>query len=144
MREIKGDIFELMETGLYDAFCITTNGFIKKNGECVMGAGIAKACKEKYPSLPLYLGGLITAYGNHCMYLGHFMFSFPVKHNWFENADPVLIERSCKELMRIINNKGFTDVLLPRPGCGNGKLRYEDVKPILERCLDDRVIVATF
>lgn len=29
-----------------DAYCITTNGFVKKNGEAVMGAGCAKEARR--------------------------------------------------------------------------------------------------
>lgn len=32
-------------------------------------------------------------------------------------------------------------LILPRPGCGNGRLRWEDVRKILEPILDDRFTV---
>jgi hypothetical protein len=35
------------------------------------------------------------------------------------------------------------NVLVPRPGCGNGQLDWEDVKPILLDHFDDRFIVVT-
>ena len=38
MKEIRGDLF----TQEADTICITTNGFVKANGECVMGRGCAK------------------------------------------------------------------------------------------------------
>ena len=38
---------------------------------------------------------------------------------------------------------GWETVVLPRLGCGLGQLRWDDVKPILERYLDDRFIVLT-
>ncbi len=38
----------------------------------------------------------------------------------------------------------FVPVLkLPRVGCGNGSLDWEDVQPILERHLDDRFILVS-
>ena len=47
-----------------DALCVTTNGFIKANGECVMGAGIAKRIKDMLPNVPSMLGKLIKRNGN--------------------------------------------------------------------------------
>jgi hypothetical protein len=72
--------------------------------------------------------------------------SFPVKHNWFEKADMDLIRRSCRELMEVADELGLLEesALLPRPGCGNGKLDWSDVKREIEPILDDRISVVTF
>ncbi len=135
--------------------CITTNGFVKRNGECVMGRGIAKQMKEYIPSIPYLLGYKISSKGNHVYNLGrvnseklmfnkHWLISFPVKHNWWEDADPELIRRSAIELKQLM--KGVNkNVLIPRPGCGNGHLRWQDVKPILEEVFgdDDRFIIVS-
>lgn len=87
MIEIKGDLFK-MEC---EAFCVTTNGFVKKNGECVMGRGCAKQAATYWPELPKRLGGLIGERGNnvHLLYtIGpgqlynqnkKYILSFPVK-----------------------------------------------------------------
>lgn len=47
-----------------DAICITTNGFVKTNGECVMGRGCAKQAANKWPGLATDLGSLIRKNGN--------------------------------------------------------------------------------
>lgn len=47
-----------------DAICITTNGFTKRNGDCVMGRGCAKQAKEMWPKVPFDLGKLIRKNGN--------------------------------------------------------------------------------
>lgn len=71
------------------------------------------------------------------------LISFPVKHKWFEAADLSLIERSAKQLMLLISCTEFEKVLLPRPGCGNGRLQWADVKKVLEPILDERVYIVS-
>lgn len=144
MIEVKGNLW----TYPADVRVITTNGTVKKNGECVMGRGCAKEAKDKFPELAYVLGGMIKNYGNHVQLIHNRLYSFPVKHNWYEKADLTLIERSANELFNIVdpaypNDEGHT-IVLPRPGCGNGGLKWEDVKPVLEPILDDRFYVITF
>ena len=58
MIELTGDIFKIAfrEYGTYDAFLVTTNGFWNAKGEAVMGAGVARTMKERYPDIPKTLG----------------------------------------------------------------------------------------
>jgi hypothetical protein len=146
MLEAKGNIWYLDG----DALCITTNGFVKKDGTCVMGRGIAKEAAGLRPELPAILGSLIQSKGNHVHVLDYdshyrqWVLSFPVKHNWFEKADIKLIKRSAEELVVKADELEWERVLLPRPGCGNGKLNWEEVKAVLEPILDDRFVAVTF
>lgn len=50
-----------------DAVCITTNGFVKKNGACVMGKGCAKQAAELFPWFPKTVGTHIKSMGNTVM-----------------------------------------------------------------------------
>lgn len=144
-NEVIGNMWDIPA----DAYCITTNGFVKTNGEAVMGAGCAKEAAKKWPYLPKLLGTLLST-GNHVEWvpmdpkdnIGYLVF-FPVKHNWWEAADLKLIEQSANDLMKGIEHRGFKKVLLPRPGCGNGRLKWEDVKAVLEPILDERVTVVS-
>lgn len=141
MIEVTGNLWDYPA----DVRVITTNGFVKKNGECVMGRGCALEAAKAQPSLPLALGRMIEQNGNHVFLLNNGevkLYSFPVKHQWFEVADIELIKRSAEELVSKI--AGPKRVVMPRPGCGNGQLKWEDVKPILEPILDDRFHVITF
>lgn len=154
MTEITGDAWQTWQKLLQQEecfLCITTNGTIKKNGECVMGAGIAKEAAQLFPYIPEELGHNISRYGNTVHYLRNNMLSFPVKHNWWETADIELIKESCKTLMEALDTLAIErDVeectaLLVRPGCGNGKLDWEtQVKPAIAPLLDDRVYIITF
>jgi len=119
---------------------VFTNGFIKKNGECVMGRGTAWQAKKRFPELPTRLGLFLKDHGNH---VGIFedikLLTMPTKHRWFDKeADIVLIERSCLELSSLPYKETF---VMGLPGCGCGQLDWGEVKLIVEPILDDRFII---
>lgn len=154
MLEVTGNLW----TYPADVRVITTNGTVKKNGDCVMGRGCAAEAKQRWLQLPLVLGERITKLGNVVHFLGEFknadlktmfgLWSFPVKHQWHEKADLTLIARSAEQLVNALDPVYFNDrghvIVLPRPGCGNGSLDWKDVKPILAPILDDRFHVITW
>jgi hypothetical protein len=125
---------------------ITTNGYVRRDGALVMGRGCAKEAAVRFPNLPYQLGAQVRALGNvvHLVTIGEVqLVSFPVKRMWNEPARLDLIERSLHQLVAMTNFWGWKRVALPRPGCGNGQLRYEDVRPLLLDALDDRFLVVT-
>lgn len=166
-----------------DAICITTNGFVKKNGEAVMGRGCAKRVAELRPELPQLLGNDIRTYGNRVHTHGFTsgplsgltLVMFPVKcerfksrpatklenfvvgrmvkrfkpgdmiPGWACKADLLIIERSADQLVNLADERNWSKVVLPRPGCGCGELSWQnEVKPLLEGILDDRFYSITF
>lgn len=151
MIEEYGNIWDIEA----DVKCITTNGVVKKNGEAVMGAGVAKQAKLLYPELPKVLGDILNVVGNHVAPIyrtpEYWLFTFPVKNDWKEKAKYTLINRSAKELRIMIDDidmlrssKGIDPIeriVLPRPGCGNGQLPWPDVRSIIEPYFDDRFII---
>lgn len=144
MREVTGNLW----TYPADVRVITTNGTVKKNGECVMGRGCAREARDKFPLLPSELGEHITKNGNvPCFFMDgdYDLITLPVKHHWHQKADIKLIERSVRAMLGLLEFElNNITVVMPRPGCGNGGLRWEDVKPVLEPILDDRFHVITF
>jgi hypothetical protein len=156
MKEVKGNLWDYPA----DAIVITTNGTIKKDGSLVMGRGCAFEAKNRYNGIEFDLGESVKKYGNHVHVWGwlgrdgsdkddHFLISFPVKYNWWEKADLDLIEKSANELVEYadrVKKEGLTpkSFVMPRPGCGNGRLNWKEVKPILEKYLDDRFHVITY
>ena len=66
--------------------------------------------------------------------------AFPVKRHWRDPADPSLIVKSAFQLVELTDREGWRNVALPRPGCGNGRLDWEVVRPLLN-LLDDRFVV---
>lgn len=139
-----------------DALCITTNGDLNRYGHAVMGRGIAFEAKQKIPGIARLLGDAIYAGGNrvHHLWIPDEMFvgirpraivSFPVKRHWHEMADLALIAQSAFQLLALVDGGiGWKRILLPRPGCGNGGLRWVDVKPLIEQILDDRFVAVDF
>ncbi len=142
MREIQGDLFEQR----VDATCITTNGYVKTNGQAVMGRGVALQAAERWPDLPRHLGERIRQSGNHVGVLAHnemagWIVAFPVKYHWRKPANTDLIRQSTEELVMLARQMRWNTVALPRPGCGNGGLSWSVVRRILEHWLDDRFVV---
>ena len=141
MREDRGNLWDFWDAGEWVA--ITTNGAVRKDGRLVMGRGCAREARDRFPNVDKVLGGLVLRRGNvpHVEH-GARIVTFPVKHHWRERADLDLIRASATALART----WFDDrrLYIPRPGCGNGGLRWEDVKPVLEPILDDHFVVVTF
>lgn len=143
MKEMRADLWEVEA----DLRVITTNGTIKKNGEAVLGRGCAKEAALKEPRLSKFLGRHLLNNGNIPFIAGFpttgWLATLPVKHNWWERADIDLIVESTKSIVEWADACEYTNVVIPRPGCGNGQLKWEDVKPMIETLLDDRFTVVT-
>lgn len=142
MKELTGDMFSPKIISFADALCVTTNGFSKKDGRAVMGRGNAKQAKDLFDGIDLEFGQLLKKNGNVVQILRINpipIVSFPVKHNWWEKADLELIRKSTFELVKLTDWNNWKKIILPRPGCYNGKLKwFSEVKPILKDYLDDR------
>ena len=126
MKEIVGNLWDYYD--MDHVLCITTNGFVKANGECVMGRGCAKEATERVPGIAKRLGALINRRGNLVHWLNTGIVSFPVKHVWWEKGDKALIISSAEQLAREADNLRQKWFVLPRPGCGNGGLKWAEVK----------------
>lgn len=145
MLEVTGNLWDFHEQGHY--ICITTNGTVRRDGACVMGRGIAKQAALKFPRFPYAVGERLNYWG--CTEVGQLPFVFPefrlitypVKHHWSDVADIKLIEESAQLLMTCVPVMQMSRVYLPRPGCGNGRLQWSDVRPVVAPILDDRFTV---
>lgn len=145
MNVVYGDFWE------WDAQArvITTNGYVNRRGEAVMGRGVAYQARERlHFNIARVLGEAIERGGNHVYALSEGYFSFPVKHHWSDRADLALIERSAGELVIMMQypsmRRAYPTIVLPRPGCGNGGLLWEKVEPVIAPILDDRFYVIDY
>jgi hypothetical protein len=150
MLELEGNIW--IVDNAYDAVVITTNGFVKENGEAVMGRGIAQQAAKEFRFLPISLGNRLTKHGNRVYLFEEYnrfwkkkrIITFPVKTDWRVRAHKDLIIKSTEQLVDLVDAVGFERIVMPRPGCGNGGLKWEDVKPIIEPYLDNRFTVMDY
>ncbi len=137
LTEETGDLVEFWRRG--NAIGITTNGFVKNNGECVMGRGIALSINKAIPGFARELGDRITLYGNVPFWFEeHRIWTFPVKHHWRQEADIELIKESAGCIVGMNRLFWQIDYLdFPRPGCGNGRLSWTNVKKEIKPIFTD-------
>ena len=155
MKIIKADIRNLYKQG--KVVCVTTNGFIKKSGEAVMGRGNALAMAQLIPQLPINLANHIKRNGNVTGFIYKSIIAFPVKPikgTWDDaldnvkpkfkvndiipgfwcKASPLIIRDSLYRLNQLLDfYDTLNEVYLPIPGCSNGGLKLEDIQHILEK-----------
>lgn len=106
-----------------------------------MGRGNALQAREKIPTIGKELGMAIRANGNVVQLLdGGRVVAFPVKKMWMLKADIALIANSAQQLKAMADMQPGVTFYLPRPGIGNGKLSWDDVRPVLEE-LPENVVV---
>ena len=153
MKEIHDDdMFDLIDHTYINSsvLCITTNGDLNKNGECIMGKGVALQFKNLFPDLPKRIGNFIQQYGNRVFNLGLFNYkgipirimTFPTKHHWKEESDINLIRKSCEEIIQVCDKYNCDTIFLPAPGIGSGKLNYKTtVEPVISLILDSRFYI---
>ena len=158
----KQNIVDLWKSG--KIVCVTTNGYIKKDGSSVMGRGNALAMANAVPNLSKKLGEHLRKYGNIVRFIENQIICFPVKPTFgkLENAldhikgrykqtDTIpgfwckasleIIKSSMQQLNNLIKDRKLTEVYLPIPGVSNGALTFKDVEPILELARNEIVFI---
>ncbi len=138
-KELSGDLWDGHDVGA--VVVITTSGAVSKKGAGLLLRGCARQARDRFPELSTTLGALICQHGSQVFDLGHRIVSFPVEADPFQVPDLRLIEKSCRELVLLTNDRGWQKIVVPRPGCGGGGLAWADVRPILARHFDERFIV---
>ena len=109
----------------------------------VMGAGLALEFKRRYPTLfefykwacrdhELEIGRLVyyNAYGK-------IIVLFPTKQDWRSQSRIEYIEEGLRSFACDYIPEGIPAVSFPMLGCGLGGLNWGDVKPLMEKYLQD-------
>jgi len=141
MKHEKGDMWDIWNQT--DHFIFTGNSYIKNNGALVMGKGIAKEVRDKFPGIDLKIGKQIPDMGDYWLILGSKVGVFQVKYHFRDRARLDLIEKSALKLAHTASQKPEERFDLNYPGIGNGNLDKINVGPLLEP-LPDNVHVWTF
>lgn len=120
----------------------------------VMGAGIALAMAKRWPLL-------LPAYRQACLNKDvaidklwsfeiqmlkdapRFILCFPTKEHWIIPSEVKWIEDNLARFVREYKDMGITSIAFPKLGCKNGKLEWEDVKPLMEKYLSQVDIPVT-
>ena len=111
------------------------------NTEGVMGKGVAKTFKQKYPEMfreykrlcdrgDLRVGSLMLWRGQD-----KWVLNFPTKTTWRLPSQMPYLEAGLKRFVEVYENLGITSISFPPLGCGNGGLDWSDVKPLMEKYL---------
>ena len=121
-----------------DYRCIPTTGATNPDGTAMLSSGIAAEAARQFNGLDVDLGRLLTSSGNHVHRLRPGLLSFPVQQFAWAKPNLQIIGRSARELMAIV---GDSLTLLPRPGCDEGGLPWEEVAKVLADLPDNIIVV---
>ena len=151
MKQVFGDIFSTL--GRADALCVTTNGVIKRNGELVMGAGIALQAKQRFPGIAIEAAkGVGKGHDSHVRPIHLFkpdedslhptmIVALPTKLHFKDSSPLDLVIRSLKELVSLTDIMQWKAVVLTQPGCGHGGLKWNYMEALCSKILDNRFYV---
>ncbi|WYA78390.1 hypothetical protein [Escherichia phage EC.W2-6] len=109
----------------------------------VMGAGVAKEYKRRYPEAferykvacnsGFQIGQLLLQRLND----GRLGLCFPTKKHWRNRSEIEWIEQGLQKLLLTYKDKGITSLAITPLGCGNGGLDYQSqVRPIMFKYLN--------
>lgn len=114
----------------------------------VMGKGIALQFKERFPS---NLNAYITACKKGELVPGKMLvvkervisgeekiiINFPTKKDWKHKSKYEYIEEGLKDLVEVIKEYQIKSIAIPPLGCGNGGLKWSEVKLLMEKYLNE-------
>lgn len=110
----------------------------------VMGAGVARAFKKKYPQMFLEYrnaceAGDIRPGKLHIWHspTGEWVINFPTKRHWREKARYEDIHAGLISLRDYLKDRSGVKIALPALGCGNGGLDWSRVAPMISEQLHD-------
>lgn len=117
------------------------------NLEGVMGKGIALEFKEIFPDNykvykeackegKLEIGKMLVTSTN-LLKNPNFIINFPTKKHWRYPSKIEYIKSGLEDLKKVILKNDIKSISIPPLGCGNGKLNWYDVKPLIISTLND-------
>ncbi len=116
------------------------------NTKGIMGAGIALQFKKAFPeNFKLYekasrdgkikIGKVFVTETNR-LTNPKYIVNFPTKQDWRHPSKLIWIKDGLTDLRSFIIQKKIKSIAIPPLGCGNGKLDWKDVKPLIYQSLE--------
>ena len=139
----KGNIFDAKKLR-EDGYLILVNPV---NIGGVMGAGLAKQFKDRYPDMfkkykeMCYKGELEIGQPTVIHVSGCGVMLFPTKRHWSEPSELEFIEEGLAQIAHDYAGNPMNTFAFPKIGCGLGGLDWKDVKPMIENYLDGQDVV---
>jgi len=81
------------------------------------------------------IGHLVCVEETSLLYGTKLVINFPTKTHWRKPSDYDYIDAGLIALTKAIRQYAITSIALPPLGCGNGKLDWQIVKPMMEKHL---------
>lgn len=112
----------------------------------VMGKGIALQFKKAYPNnyksyllacknKEVVVGKMFVTYDSNISSGEKIIINFPTKENWKKPSEYIYIEDGLDDLINVIKQTQIKSIAIPPLGAGNGGLKWEKVKKIIEEKL---------
>lgn len=108
----------------------------------VMGTGIALQFKRAYPEMfKAYAAackrgevrlGKVHVWPTDAMTGPRYIINFPTKSHWKARSKLRDIENGLVDLVKVVRDLGITSIAVPPLGCGQGGLRWSDVRALIE------------
>ena len=129
-----------LETSVFNSPAQTLVNTVNTVG--VMGKGIAKEFKARFPSMfkeykALCDNGNINV-GNLHLWKSEsvWVLNFPTKTTWRKPSQIDYVKSGLQKFVDTYERLGITSVSFPPLGCGNGNLDWRDVRPLMVSYLD--------
>lgn len=129
--ERKQDLFT-MEKHYVLAHCVST--------DCALGAGIAKEFRRRIPEMPDILKTFNPKIGDAIGYPtrgGRIVINLFTKEKYNHKPTLLSLATSLFVFKRMVIEKGYTHVAIPEIGCGLDKLKWEEVRELIQEVFKD-------
>ena len=113
----------------------------------VMGKGIALQFKERFPiNFKVYASeckekrvvvGKMLVVKDNSMNGEKLIINFPTKTEWFKKSQYDYIEEGLKDLRKVIEIYKIKSIAIPPLGSGNGGLKWDNVKSLMNKYLQN-------
>lgn len=134
-------MLQIIHSSIFDSPAQTLVNTVNTVG--VMGKGIAKSFKARYPDMfreykDLCDRHVLTIGTLHCWRSpSRWVLNFPTKTTWKRPSKIEFIEDGLKTFATHYKTLGIQSISFPPLGCGNGQLDWAQVRPVMLKYLFD-------